>query len=262
MMLEANPGRNLIIEVDGRTYARIPIRTHLIKPFDDITEIVTDYIQDSVTEEDIVVISERVVAITQGRVVPIAQSKPSRLAVFLSRFVYKSPYGIGVGSPWTMELAIKEVGWFRIVVGAVVGALGKLLGIRGLFYRVCGERVRGIDGPCANTIAPYDQCAVLVPEDSQRIAEELGSVLGCFVAVIDANDLGVNILGVSSSDLDTDFLVRALRDNPLGQSSEQTPIGIIRCLEDSSTTVFEEGKTKSSTSVLLKNYPNGAEGGS
>lgn len=233
MMAKANPGKNLIVEVDGQLYARIPIRTHLIQPYDNIIQIATTYVQDLVMEADIVVISEKAVAITQGRVLPIAQITPSRLAVFLSRFVHKSPYGIGVGSPHTMELAIREVGWFRVVLGALIGAFGKLFGIRGLFYRVCGKRVRGIDGPCSNTITPYDRCAVLVPRDSQHIAEELGSGLGCLVAVIDANDLGVNILGVSSSHhLDTDFLVKVLKDNPLGQSSEQTPIGIIRRLED------------------------------
>lgn len=239
MMPEANPGKNLVVEVDGQLYARIPIRTHLIRPYDNIIQIVTTYIQDLVMETDIVVISEKAVAITQGRVLPIAQITPSRLAVFLSRFVHKSSCGIGVGSPHTMELAIREVGRFRIVLGAFVGALGKLFGIRGLFYRVCGEKVRGIDGPCSNTIAPYDQCAVLVPRDSQHIAEKLGSLLGCLVAVIDANDFGINILGVSSSQLlDTDFLVKVLKDNPLGQSSEQTPIGIIRRLEDSSMEAF------------------------
>lgn len=127
MMPEANPGKNLVVEVDGQLYARIPIRTHLIRPYDNIIQIVTTYIQDLVMETDIVVISEKAVAITQGRVLPIAQITPSRLAVFLSRFVHKSSYGIGVGSPHTMELAIREVGRFRVVLGAFVGALGKLL---------------------------------------------------------------------------------------------------------------------------------------
>jgi len=41
---------------------------------------------------------------------PIKDIRPSFLAKFLVKFVHKSPYGIGLGSPWTMELAIKEGG--------------------------------------------------------------------------------------------------------------------------------------------------------
>ena len=50
--------------------------------------------------------------------------------------------------------------------------------------------------------------------------------------MIDANDLGVNILGVSGPEVDIPLLERLLRDNPLGQSSERTPIGIIRQAEE------------------------------
>jgi hypothetical protein len=43
-------------------------------------------------------------------------------------------------------------------------------------------------------------------------------VLGCEAAVIDANDLGIDILGVSSSSVDVALLKEIMRDNPLGQS--------------------------------------------
>ena len=46
--------------------------------------------------------------------------------------------------------------------------------------------------------------------------------LGVGVAVIDANDIGVNVLGVSPG-VRADVVASLLRDNPLGQASEQTP---------------------------------------
>lgn len=71
-----------------------------------------------------------------------------------------------------MQMAIREVGWPRILVGAIIGACGKLFGIRGLFYRITGDRVRGIDGPCSYTISPYNKCVVLTPENPKQVAED------------------------------------------------------------------------------------------
>jgi len=51
--------------------------------------------------------------------------------------------------------------------------------------------------------------------------------LGVQVAIVDANDLGVNILGASAG-VDKKLVAQIIKDNPLGQTDEQTPIGIIR----------------------------------
>ena len=100
--LQANHGKRLAVEVDGRIYARIPVRTHVISKDDDIAEVVLKYAGPVLREGDIMLVSEKIVAITQKRAYPITQIKPSWLARFLARFVYKSPYGIGLGSPWTI----------------------------------------------------------------------------------------------------------------------------------------------------------------
>ena len=54
---------------------------------------------------------------------------------------------------------------------------------------------------------------------------------GIKVAITDINDLEGQILGISHSSMDRDLLVKILKDNPLGQSLEQTPIGIIRVVK-------------------------------
>ena len=131
-----------------------------------------------------------------------------------------------------MELALREVGAVKIIFASIVAALGKLLGIRGLFYRICGPKARAIDGPCDYTIPPYNNYAVLGPKDPDLVARQIKKAMGCAVAIIDANDLGVNILGVSGSEVDIPLLEKLLKDNPLGQSSEQTPIGIIRLAQE------------------------------
>lgn len=232
--MEANPGKHLEVEIEGKSYLRIPIRTEIITADDDIVQIVETHTKELVEKGDLVVVSEKVVAITQGRAFRLDQIEPSGLARFLSKFVYKNPHGIGLASPYTMELALREVGRFKIIWAAMIAAVGKLFGIRGLFYRLCGDKARAIDGPCDYTIPPYNNYAVLGPEQPNLVAQEISAVVGCAVAVIDANDLGVNILGVSSSEVDVDLLEKLLKDNPLGQSAEQTPVGIIRQVAEKS----------------------------
>ncbi len=139
----------------------------------------------------------------------------------------KTPVGIGLGSPETMQLALEEVGAPRILVAAFFGALGKLVGIRGLFYIIAGEGARSIDGAVPYAIPPYNNYVSKGPVNAQKVAEEIYQKLGVTVAIVDANDLGVNILGASRG-VDKKFVARAIKDNPLGQSDEQTPIGIIR----------------------------------
>lgn len=226
--MEANPGKCLEVDIEGKSYLRLPIRTEIITADDDIVQIVQASTAGLVQRDDLVVVSEKVVAITQGRAFHLDEIKPSRLASFLSKFVYKNPHGIGLASPHTMELAIREVGAFKILWASVAAAIGKLFGIRGVFYRLCGDKARAIDGPCDYTIPPYNNYAVLGPDRPDLVAKEISAVIGCTVAVIDANDLGVNILGVSDPSVDISLLEKLLKDNPLGQSAEQTPIGIIR----------------------------------
>lgn len=48
------------------------------------------------------------------------------------------------------------------------------------------------------------------------------------VAIVDINDLGGNVLGNTSKVFSDDLIIKLLKDNPLGQSNEQTPLGIIR----------------------------------
>ena len=51
------------------------------------------------------------------------------------------------------------------------------------------------------------------------------------VTIVDANDFGVNILGRTSG-IDKKLIAKIIKDNPLGQSDEQTPVGIIRVLPE------------------------------
>ena len=220
--------KELVIEVDGIKYERIPVKTHVVKYGDDIVEVVKKYTMDKLIDGDFVFISEKCVACTQNRAIPLSEIKPSKLATFLSKFVTKTPHGIGLGMPETMHYAIKECGTIRILVAAAAGAIGKLFRQKGWFYIVAGRKAASIDGPTPNTIPPYNECVVLGPLNPNDEAKKMANAIKHPVFVVDINDLGGNILGNSTSDIDNDLIVRILKDNPLGQCSESTPIGIIR----------------------------------
>lgn len=224
----ANPGKILIRSVDGVDYMRIPVKTHLITNKDDYADVVVKYAKEQMQPGDILFCSEKSVACTQDRAIPMEDIKPRKLAVTLSRYVTKTPAGIGLGIPETMEMALQECGTLRILFAAFCSVIGKLLGKKGWFYIMAGPKARGIDGPTEGTIPPYDHYVVLTPADPMGTSKRLAKALGHPVAIVDINDLGANILGFSEKEPSLDWLAKALGDNPLGQSSESTPMGILR----------------------------------
>src|SRR3989344_2388106 len=236
MELNPNPGKNLIIEVDGKKFARYPVKTKLITPEDkDISLIAKEYVSLHLFPKDIVFISEKAVSVTQGRSYPKEKIVASKMAKFLSSFVTKTPIGIGLGSPETMQLAIEEVGLVRILLASCFGYFFKIFNIKGVFYIIAGSKVRSIDGAVEYAIPPYNTYVSKGPIMANEVAEKISKELNTPVAIVDANDFGVNILGFYggtdtsiSLSASKKLIAKIIKDNPLGQSNEQTPMGIIR----------------------------------
>jgi hypothetical protein len=226
-LAEPNEGRELHAGIDGVAYARQPVRTHLVTVADDAAEVARRYATALDDDVALVAVSERMVAITQGRSHRMVDIRPGRLARFLVRFVTRPGYGIGLGTAETMQLAIDEVGAPRILLAAAVSGLTKPFGVHGLFYRIAGPQAAAIDGPTSYTIPPYNESATLGPKDPDDAARRLAAALDKPVAVIDANDAGCNVLGASPG-VDRALVRRLFADNPLGQAREQTPIAIVR----------------------------------
>jgi len=232
MEAKANPGKNLIIEVNGRKFARYPIKTHLITEKDkDYAEVILKYAKDFLQKGDIVFIGERSLASSQGRSYPKDQVKPGRLARFLVRFVTKSPYGIGLGSPETMQLAVEEVGAVRMLIAAFFAAITKPFGIKGVFYKIAGPQAKAVDGAAEYVIPPYNTYVSKAPKNPEKTAQEISEKINCPVVIVDVCDLGGWVMGTSKG-VDKDLVIQALKDNPLGQTNEQTPFGILREIID------------------------------
>ncbi|MEO0077061.1 MAG: coenzyme F420-0:L-glutamate ligase, partial [candidate division WOR-3 bacterium] len=71
--------------MNNKNYEIIAVKTHIITDKDDINDVVEKYTKDIRKPNDIITISESVVAMTQGRAIPTSQIKPRLLARILWR---------------------------------------------------------------------------------------------------------------------------------------------------------------------------------
>lgn len=219
----------LSIKVNSKIYNRYPIKTHLVTRDDDLFKVVEKYVMSKSQADDIIILSERMVAITQGRLVHENEIKETALAKFLIKFVKKWPNDPGFRNAKKMQLVINIVGVPRILFAAFISAITKPFGIRGLFYILCGHNVSQIDGFAPGTIPPYDKYAVLGPEDPDSVCNKLAEKFSLQFAIVDANNIDVEILGVSNNlKISKLELKETIIDNPIGQGLEQTPVCIVR----------------------------------
>jgi F420-0:gamma-glutamyl ligase len=215
------------IEVNGITYLRIPVKTDVVRPEDKPEELIPRYAAKTYQPGDIIFISEKVVSVTQGRSIPTSEIKVGWLAKILWKRVTKSPYGVGLRNPYSMQCAINECGSLRIILATIVAICGKLLGRKGDFYRVAGPQASGIDAPNTSPVKGFESNVSLGPKDPDQVAEKIKKATGLETAIVDINDLGGVVLGATTG-IDRDLIPKILKDNPLGQGNELTPFGIIR----------------------------------
>jgi hypothetical protein len=215
--------------VHGRTYERAAVRTHLVHVKEPIIDVLRQYVTPVYEPGDFLVLSEKLVAITQGRVIHRSLVRPGLLAKLLVRGVTKLKDDVGFSDPAKMQVAIMRAGWARMAVAMVAGGVTRLFGRHGDFYRIAGNRVSEIDGFNPHTVRPFNEFAMLGPEDPPRDAQAIEDATGWPVVIVDANNINVEILGASRGVLVPVADVRlAVLDNPLGQGEEQTPIVLMR----------------------------------
>ena len=98
-----NATKKLIIEVDGKTYARHAIQIPFVNVGDDYDALVRQYVVPVWQPGDIVSVSEKIVALCQKRVVYAEDVKPGLLANILCRCVAQTAAGPGAGVPYKMQ---------------------------------------------------------------------------------------------------------------------------------------------------------------
>jgi len=217
------------VVVDGRTFRRIAVRTPVLRSGDDPAEAIVSHAGPQLEPGDTVVLSESAVAIMQGRARDWRTIHPGWLATRLSKRVVRTTWGTGLTSPYAMQYAIELCGRPRIVAGAVAHVVGRLLGKKGWFYLVAGLDARMMDAEHTMGIAEYYECCIPAPADPPGTVRDLKARTGYDVAICDINDIAPAWCVASTLPKDrVRLLERSFDDNPLGQTDEQTPIGIWR----------------------------------
>lgn len=229
MELSANNNKNVEIELNGDTYCRYALKTHFVKEGENYIDLFKTYVCPYYEAGDIVSVSEKIIALCQGRVVRRSEIKISPLAKFLSRFASHPTTGIGVGEAIKMQFAMDTVGVPKVLYASVASGVTKLFGKKGVFYEIVGQEVSGLDGFYDHVWSEYRDIGILLPEDPSSVCNEVKEKLGISCMIVDANDFGQEILGKSNDISFTEDELRTLiSDNPAGQEKQLTPFILIR----------------------------------
>jgi asparagine synthase (glutamine-hydrolysing) len=115
--------------------------------------------------------------------------------------------------------------------------VGKVQGKSGVFYDVVGHNINAIDGATPYSLGAASNSVKLAPKDPEGVARTLSAAVRAALpadaaalfggtAVMDANDLGVVVMG-HDTDLPTETIAGMFKDNPQGQGSQATPMSLV-----------------------------------
>ncbi len=226
----ANEGKKVVVSIGGRSYARHALTTHFVQIGESYINLIEKYVKPIYQPGDILFSSEKIIALCQGRIVTEEEVRPGIWARVLSRFVRRTPAGPGMGLPTKMQFAINYCGLGKVLLAAGCAGFDAFRGVRGTFYRMLGSEVRGLDGFYGKDIPAYEHMGIRIPSEPVRVCDEVSQKTGVAMVIVDANDLGIEILGKSGllCDWTGSELLNLVADNPAGQSRQFTPFILVR----------------------------------
>lgn len=245
----ANPGRELAVGMAGASWLRFPVRTRVLGPADRFADTIAWYVAELVaalardgryrrqlSRPWYLAVAAKPLAVAQGRVRPLWEVRPGWWARRISGFVRERSWR-GLGNPWTMQLAIDEVGLRRLLFAAAVAACGRAVRRRGVFDRLAGARAHAVSGPVEGSVYPANVAVAAAPEEPADAAgqllaaaraalpEELAAALaGCGIVAADGSV--PRVLG-TAGDAAADFYAAACADDPMGGRGAGTPAVVV-----------------------------------
>ncbi len=223
------------VVVGGDMWRRTPVRTAPIAAGDQLLANTAFYIANALSARGeqphgpwFVVVSGKVVAVSQKRVSPVVGVRPTATAKVLARLARRRwPH---LAQPWTMQVAIDHSGLWP-VLGAVV--FGWAMPADAAVYP-----------PRAGAMTPADRAVVRPPSQPDEVASSLVAAVRLAlarehwqtlagVAVVSADDAGCRVLGFApgpatdSAPRPRTLLSLVLADNPAGQGAQRTPVVIV-----------------------------------
>ena len=224
--------RGVLTGRDGQKYQRFAIHTHFIEVGENQAELVRRYVLPLYQPGDVLAFGAKVMAMCTGNVRTKEQVKPGFWAKLLAPRASETVAGIGMHDPYKLQLAIDMVGAPKVVFASIASAVTKLFGVKGVFYKIVGKDVAGIDGfYYRSSFERYKSLALINNTNATELCDALEKETGVPVVLMDANDIDQNQLGKGSRfPLTDDQIQDALKDNPSGQGDELTPFILIRRL--------------------------------
>lgn len=200
------------------------VPTPLLTDADDIVEVIDRLTASFRQPGDVVAVAESVVAVTQRR-----YRKPEEVwpGFWASRLCYFVPSKGSLSSRHGFQCAIDDVGLPRTLFAFFVGALGKLVGKKGLFYELAGRPAELIDD-LTGTMPPFDRYVVMGPDDPEGVVRAIQARTGMGAAIVDANDLKRAMVLAATPGLEPARVSQMVLDNPFGNAAEQTPFVVLR----------------------------------
>ncbi len=224
--------RGVLSGKDGRRYQRFAIKTHFVQPNEDKCALVRRYVLPLYQQGDCLSFTAKVMGMCTGNVRTLEDTHPGFWAKTLAPFAGHNSTGIGAHQPYKMQLILEICGLPRVLLAAAVSAVTRPFGVRGLFWKICGHGVAGIDGFYPDSsFEIYHRMGVINPENPVGCCDEIERETGVPTVVMDANDFDQNQLGKGTRFPLTDAEIQdAMADNPSGQGDELTPFILIRPL--------------------------------
>ena len=202
--------RGIVEGRDGMKYSRFAIHTHFIEVGEDQAALVRRYVLPLYQPGDVLSFGAKVMAMCTKNVVTKDQVKPGFWA--------------------KMQLAINMVGLPKVLWASFASAVTKPFGKKGVFWKIVGPEVAGIDGfYYRSSFERYKELALINNDNPVELCDALEKATGVPTVLMDANDIDQNQLGKGTNfPLTDDQIQDAMRDNPSGQGDELTPFILIR----------------------------------
>ena len=201
-----------------------PIKTHILGSLDDPIGVLKSYMPINYLPTDILTIGESPLAVMQGRYIDYRNIN----ANLISRLMCKGFHPTSsLATACGMQTLINISGPTRVIISFLIAGIFKILGLKGIFYRLAGSQARLIDD-ITGTTPPYDKSIVLGPIDTEKFCITASKKLNINIAVVDVNDLGrVKVLSTNNVN-NIKIIKRTLVSNPAGNANQQTPLVLIR----------------------------------
>ena len=225
--------RGTITGKNGRRYDRFAIQTHFVEVGENQADLVRRYVLPLAQVGDLLSFGAKVMAMCTRNVKTRDEVKPGFWARRLWRFAGINTTGVGMHEPYKLQLVIDMCGLPRVLFAAFISAVTRPFGVHGLFYKICGKGVGGIDGfYFRSSFDRYKEMALINPPNPVELCNQLEKDTGIPVVLMDANDLEQNQLGKCDDFPLSDAEIQdAMADNPSGQGDELTPLILIRPLK-------------------------------